>query len=201
MSSYFLNVDDDEEFKQINIDDLFEKNQKRNLKQLSIFNKILNRINKRITTIGKTKKNDKHTWFIIPEYIFGEPVYDQRECVAYVISKLEENGFFIRYIHPNTLFISWENWIPSYVRNEIKKKHGVLLDPKGNVVKKNEENIEEKMKGVNVVLEEGGKHTIDEKKNQKQYTPINQYKPTGNLVYNPEMFEKLEKKMTTSFSL
>jgi hypothetical protein len=30
----------------------------------------------------------------------------------------------------------------------------------------------------------------------KQYTPIGQYKPTGNLVYNNELFEKLEKKVS-----
>ena len=32
-------------------------------------------------------------------------------------------------------------------------------------------------------------------KQKKEYTPINQYKPTGNLVYNPEMLENLEKKI------
>jgi hypothetical protein len=36
-------------------------------------------------------------------------------------------------------------------------------------------------------------------KEQRQFTPIDQYKPTGNMVYHPEMFEKLEKKV--SFSL
>jgi hypothetical protein len=35
-------------------------------------------------------------------------------------------------------------------------------------------------------------------KNSKQYTPIGQYKPTGSLVYNPEIFEKIEKKVTFS---
>ena len=32
-------------------------------------------------------------------------------------------------------------------------------------------------------------------KNKKEYTPLDQYKPTGNLVYNQEMFEKIDKKM------
>jgi hypothetical protein len=35
-----------------------------------------------------------------------------------------------------------------------------------------------------------------EKKEQKQFTPIDKYKPTGNMVYNAELFEKLEKKVT-----
>ena len=37
-------------------------------------------------------------------------------------NKLKENGFNIRYTHPNLLFISWKHWIPQYVRTEIKKK-------------------------------------------------------------------------------
>ena len=32
-------------------------------------------------------------------------------------------------------------------------------------------------------------------KGKKEYTPLDQYKPTGNLVYNQEMFDKLEKKI------
>ena len=32
-------------------------------------------------------------------------------------------------------------------------------------------------------------------KEQKQYTPIGSYKPTGNLVYNNEFFEKIEKRL------
>ena len=33
-------------------------------------------------------------------------------------------------------------------------------------------------------------------KPQKQYTPIDQYKPTGNLVYNKDIFDKIEKKVS-----
>jgi hypothetical protein len=33
-------------------------------------------------------------------------------------------------------------------------------------------------------------------KEQKKYTPIDQYKPSGNFVYKPEHFQKIEKKVT-----
>jgi hypothetical protein len=33
-------------------------------------------------------------------------------------------------------------------------------------------------------------------KEQKNYTPIGQYKPSGNLVYGSDMFEKIEKKVS-----
>jgi hypothetical protein len=37
-----------------------------------------------------------------------------------------------------------------------------------------------------------------QKKDSRQFTPIDKYKPTGNLVYHPEMFEKIEKKVSFS---
>jgi len=188
--SCFLTVDDEETIGRVNIDELYEKKQQRDLKQLSIFNKILNRIHKRIKFTSRNRVNDKHIWFTVPEYIFGEPIYDQGECIGYLFNKLEENGFHVRYIHPNTLFVSWNNWIPSYVRNEIKKKTGKIIDEKGNIIENKEE--EE-----NTILnQEGSKGSQQsQQKNKREYTPINQYRPTGNLVYNPQLFENIEKKV------
>lgn len=190
--SVFLFTEDEENLQKVNIDELYESNQRRDVKQLSIFNKILNRIHKRITYTGRNKRNDKHIWFTVPEYIFGEPVYDKGECISYLVVKLEENGFHIRYMHPNTLFISWQNWIPSYVRNEIKKKTGNVVDEHGNILQKKEVNEEEDMNS-KMFNDKNGNPTT---KDQKQYTPINQYKPSGNLVYKPELFEKIDKKIS-----
>lgn len=189
--SCFLFANDEESSRKINIDELYEKKQLRDMKQLTIFNKILNRVHKRITFTSRNKVNDKYIWFTVPEYIFGEPIYDQGDCIGYLVTKLETNGFLVKYVHPSTLFVSWSNWIPSYVRSEFKKKTGIVLDEKGNIIDKTEQDSEE---NANSIL-------LNDKQNpgqkpQKQYTPVGQYKPTGNLVYNPEMFEKIEKKIT-----
>lgn len=190
--SCLLYVTDEEAHNKINIDDLYEKKHQRDLKQLSVFNKILNRIHKRIEITGRNKRTDRHIWFIVPEYIFGEANYDQGECLGYLVSKLEENGFFIKYMHPNTLFVSWDNWIPAYTRNEVKKKLGVVLDEKGNVLETlGEPEIESHDPNVRLMQMNAKKE-----KDRRQFTPIGQYKPTGNMVYDPEMFEKLEKKVT-----
>lgn len=197
--SCFLNVDDTESKHKINIDDLYEKKKQRDLKQLAIFNKILNRVHKRITQTSKNKPEDMHVWFTIPEYIFGEPVYDKGDCTGFLVMKLEENGFLVRYIHPNTLFISWKTWVPAYVRNEIKKKTGVILDEKGNVIVdkagKDGDDGDVNSRLFNDRTGGGGANGATQKPGQKQYTPIDNYKPTGNLVYNPEIFEKLEKRI------
>ena len=188
----YLTVDDEEAMGKVNIDELYEKKQRRDQKQLAIFNKILNRIHKRIKFTSNNKSNDKHIWFTVPEYIFGEPVYDQGDCIGYLVNKLEENGFHVRYVHPNTLFVSWKNWVPSYIRTEIKKKTGLIIDEKGNLVEKTDgEDGDTNSKILN-------DNNNPNQKQKKEYTPINQYKPTGNLVYNPEMLENLEKKIKLS---
>jgi hypothetical protein len=188
--SCLLYVNEEEAARKINIDDLYEKKHQRDLRTLSTFNKILGRVHKRIEFTGRNKRNAKNIWFTVPEYIFGEPNYDNGECVAYLVTKLEDNGFYVRYMHPNTLYISWENWIPTYARNEYKKRTGIVVDERGNVVDDGEK----------PAIEDGAANQQNNAKtgggsNKKQFTPIDQYKPTGNLVYKPEMFEKIEKKV------
>ena len=90
----------------INIDDLYEKKRQYDLSKLALFNKILNRIHVRIKTTSRQKADEHFCWFLVPEVIIGVPKYDQAGCIAYLMDKLQDNKFNIRYIHPNTLFIS-----------------------------------------------------------------------------------------------
>ena len=204
--SVFLFTEDDDNVRKVNIDELYEKQQRRDLKQLSVFNKILNRINKRITTTAQMKRDDKYIWYQVPPYIFGEPIYDQTDCIAYVVTKLAENGFYVKYINPGTLFISWENWVPTYTRQEIRKRTGYVLDEKGNVIDRVEQKGKER-EDENGFLAKGipsndprnnGDRTIqlnEHRKDGKKYTPIAQYKPTVSLIYG-DALEKLEKRVT-----
>ena len=107
----------------LNIDELYIKKQERDLNTLNSYNKILTRIHNRIKYTSKNYIDEFHCWYIMPEMLIGIPNYDFRECTAYTIEKLRNNGFIVRYTHPNLLFISWNHWIPGYVRNEIKKKN------------------------------------------------------------------------------
>jgi len=191
--SCFLFTDDDDNVGKIDIDELYEKQQRRDMKQISIFNKILNRIHKRIKVTGRSKVKDQFIWFTIPEYIFGEPCYDKAECIAYVIAKLESNKFHIRYVHPNTLFVSWSNWVPSYVRSEYKKKTGAVVDELGRIVSRKEDVLYENSDDPNSKILNTGQELNDKAK--KVYSSTEEYKPTGTLIYNPDFFEKIEKKI------
>ena len=93
----------------INIDDLYETIKKTDYNTLRSYNKILERIHKRIKITAKQKNNEQCCWFVVPEIILGIPKYDVGSCIAYLIDKLKDNEFKIKYTHPNLLFISWQN--------------------------------------------------------------------------------------------
>ena len=198
--SNILYVDDEENQGKVDIDALFEKKQQRDMKQLSIFNKILNRIHKRITHNGRIKSKETYVFFTVPEYIFGEPLYNQGDCVGYLVVKLQDNGFHVRYIHPNTLFISWGNWIPSYVRNEIKKKTGMIIDGYGNEKIKTDDRSDNQSvdnsdpNALIFGLKNKSKNVVVNKKNNGDYKDIDSYKPSGNLIYNKDLLRRIQDK-------
>ena len=196
--SNILLIDEQEATGKINIDDLYETNMRRDQRQLSLFNKILNRVHKRINTTSRMKRNEKFVWFTVPEFLFGEPTYDQGDCIAYLVAKLVDNGFRVQYMHPHTLFIGWEHWVPSYVRNEIKRKTGKIINERGQVVGDADGGADGGSAGEIVDPNMAMRNLASGATSApaaKQYTPIDKYKPAG-MVYNPEIFEKLEKKIT-----
>jgi hypothetical protein len=204
MASIFTleNIEDFSE--KLNIDELYEKKRQYDLSKLALYNKILNRIHVRIKTTSRQKMDEQFCWFVVPEIIIGVPKYDQGACIAYLMDKLKENGFNIRYIHPNTLFISWLHWVPSYVRTELKKKTGIALDEYGQKIDDSDNNsntnkirIEDKNPNnfmFNIKNTGNNDQNQNNAKPKKNYTPITSYKPTGNFVYNDELLNKIEDK-------
>jgi len=178
----------------LNIDDLYEKKRQHDVNQLELFNKILNRIHVRIKTTSKQKTDEQFCWYLVPEMIIGVPKYDQGACIAYVIDKLQTNGFNVRYIHPNTLFISWGHWVPAYVRSELKKKTGIVVNEHGNRIDEetNKTKFMNNFDSHNEMITAPDKTT---KPNTKEYTPIKSYKPVGNLIYNDSMLNIMEDKI------
>jgi hypothetical protein len=191
------NVEDFSE--KVNIDELYEKKRKQDLNKLELFNKILNRIHVKIKTISRQKVDEQACWFLVPETIIGVPRYDQGACIAYLINKLQINGFNVRYIHPNMLFISWNHWVPSYVRSEIKKKTGINLNEYGQKIEDDVDvkTISNEPSNPNDYMLNGGREQNMDQKGKppkKEYTPIKSYKPSGNLIYDDELLNKIEDK-------
>ena len=154
----------------INIDELYEKKRQLDLNKLELFKKILNRIHVRIKTTSKYSVHEKFCWFVVPEIIIGVPKYDQAGCIAYIMNSLQENGFNVRYFHPNTLFICWEHWVPGYVRDEFKKKTNTEVNSFG-----------ESKPDKTVVRFE-----------KTETKPVSNYKPSGMFVYDEELIKSMK---------
>lgn len=175
----------------VNLDELYEKKQKCDLNTLAIYNSILNRIHTKIKHSSRQNISDQFCWYIIPEVMIGIPRYDHVDCTAYIMHELKENGFILRYTHPNLLFISWKHWIPSYVRNEIKKKTGIIVDGYGNNIVSNKNIIEDDPNKILIGVKNDEKN-IKSIKNI-EYKSIDTYKPSG-IIYNEDLLRNIETK-------
>ena len=177
----------------LDLDELFKEKKQTYEHKIKIYQKILARVHKKIKTTSRMRNSEKFSFFLIPEFILGIPRYDMAECTSFIIEKLSDNGFMVKYTHPNLLFISWQHYLPKYQRVEIKKKTGVSLDGYGNVVmKKNRQQNKESLNGLLLKNTPGEKKGILKKKTDKNYTDISTYKPTGNLIYNTKMIQSIE---------
>ena len=200
MSNIFT-LDNVENFSEkINIDELYEKKRQQDLNKLALFNKLLNRVHIKIKTTSRQKVDEQICWFLVPEIILGVPKYDQGACIAYLMDKLKTSGFNVRYNHPNLLFISWIHWIPQYVRTEIKKKTGIKINEYGQKVEDDEFEDSEGNKMLTNDPSDPNDYLLKQndpqkgKQQKKEYTPIKTYKPSGNLVYDDDILNKIENK-------
>jgi hypothetical protein len=215
-----------EKVDKINLDELYARKQEVDKQKMYTYNKILTRIHEKIKLTSRQKYNQHFCWYIVPEIMLGVANYDHAECIAYIVEKLQENKFMVRYTHPNLLLISWLHYVPNYVRSEFKKKTGMTMDEFGRPVEQNGSNsnsgnIDGKV--IHIGSNTGGERNRNEDLNsllynsakigepntsqqnqqngnappKKEYTPIHQYKPTGNLVYNEEYFKKIENRFTS----
>lgn len=183
----------DEPFNEkLNLDELYERTRETSQTKIKTYQKILARIHTRIKAISRQRNNNKFCMFVIPEFILGIPRYDIAECTNYVIEKLTDNGFQLKYTYPNLLFISWQHYIPKYQRSEIKKKTGVAIDGFGNVVSKKNKNNRDDSNPNSLLLMDKNVKMKDGKKKDSNYKSTSSYKPTGNLIYNTNLLEKID---------
>ena len=208
--------EDVENVRKINLDELYDTKKEKDLQKMQVFNRILNRIHAKIKMTSRQKINSNFCWYVVPEVMLGIVNYDRVMCISYIVAKLEENDFQVRYTHPNLIFISWGHYIPTYVRTEFKKKTGISIDEHGNKKEEGNDNSEEGGSGgggIRLITNSGGgenaiiDHTLLNRNKtsaassanpnlvKKEYKPINSYKPTGNLVYSNDFLKKIDERM------
>jgi|UniRef100_A0A6C0M2P6 hypothetical protein len=194
------NEENRESVEKLNLDELYEQKKQEDLAKLYTFNRILTRVHDKIKVASRQKNSQQFCWYLVPEMLMGVPNYDKNGCISYIMSKLQENDFIVRYTHPNLLFISWKHYVPNYVRTEIKKKTGTVIDKFGNYVSDADADADA---GANANANAVGNADVNTmifnkkgaattKKPAGDFKPIASYKPTGNLIYNQDLFKKIE---------
>jgi hypothetical protein len=161
---------------QLNIDELYETKQKTDLNKLELYNKLLLKIHTKIKTASRQRNSDNFCSFVMPEILIGFPNYNLSECLVFIVDSLETNGFLTRYIHPNLLFISWNHWIPKYVREEYKKKTGIAIDSMGEPVQKD-------------------KTVVRFNEPKKEVRSVPEFKSSGRFVYDDILLNSIKEKI------
>jgi hypothetical protein len=172
----------------INLDELYQRKNEIEDHRMKIYQKILHRVHTKIKTTSRQKVNEQFCFFIIPEFLVGVPVFDSATCTAYIIDKLQENGFLVKYTHPNMLFISWQHYIDKKKRMLYKKQTGVSINGFGEKITKKDEL---KNNNLNTLILKNTDVTL-KKTDDKKYKSISKYKPTGNLIYNTSLLKTIQ---------
>lgn len=202
---YLLFMESDDIVEHINLDELYERKREIKEQKETVYKKILTRIIKKIKITSRLKHEEQYCFYVVPEVIIGFPRYDVNACIEYIVGKLEENKLFVKYTHPNMLFISWQHYIPSYERNEIKKKTNVQMDNFINTTNKDE--IANKLNIIDDIDEITRRNTLFNTKyndvsstsstildkTKTEYKKISSYKPLG--IYNEEMLRRISDKI------
>jgi hypothetical protein len=191
MDTIFTLGDCDEDGTRVDLDELYERKKQHDLNTLKTYNRILGRINTKIRTVSRIPSNQQFCWYVIPEHIIGVPKFDKDACTAFVIDRLKDNGFVVRYTHPNLLFISWGHWIPSYVRSEIKKRTGVAIDGYGNKIEHKHSDARNTPSNPDELLFQ---RPAPDAPKPESFTAVDSYRPSGGLIYNDALLKSIENK-------
>jgi hypothetical protein len=85
--------------------DLINSQKEREKIKYKTFSKIYSNIEKKINLASAS--NFYYTWYEIPEFIIGYPLYNVNECKVNVIKQIKDNGFDIEEFEKNIILIKW----------------------------------------------------------------------------------------------
>ncbi len=91
----------------ININQLHQINEKRAKDRIASYEKILLKCHQKIKSISLRPKGNTFCFYVVPNLVFGVPIFNQNECIVYIVQALIKNGFYVVYTHPNLIYISW----------------------------------------------------------------------------------------------
>jgi hypothetical protein len=63
--------------------------------------------------------------FIVPSIQMGMPIYKMETCIVYLMYKLKQKGFYLEFLYPNKLNISWKHALIRELKNNDGEWHKI----------------------------------------------------------------------------
>jgi len=86
---------------------LYKEEAKRDATRIRTYNMIISMIHNKIKAASRIPGGDKAIFYIIPELIPGTPRFDMGDAVLYIVWNLRNVGYYVEFIYPSALYISW----------------------------------------------------------------------------------------------
>jgi hypothetical protein len=100
--------------RQIDIHELFQEKVRREETRLAVYDSILEKVHNRIKMVARHDGGYTFSFYVLPEVMIGQPLFNADQCRSFVVTSLVKNGFRVKYFHPNLLMISWAHMAPEY---------------------------------------------------------------------------------------
>jgi len=98
----------------LNIFELSKIRDEREVLKTTVYREVLKMCHSKIKRIAD--EGGLFCVYPVPDLVVGLPKFDHVRCMAYLMKKLRENGFIVRFTSPNLLYVSWEH-VPSTYKN------------------------------------------------------------------------------------
>jgi hypothetical protein len=188
----------------ININKLRGEVEEREKRKNKLYEKVLDICYQRI--INNNQKSDNYSCtYIVPNVVFGLPLYDVNECTKFIMNKLVEKGFDIKFAFPSTLHISWipeekrvdtYNSYSSYTGSQYKAIEPPSYHSKYREIKPQKSILQPIPSNPNRY-----KNSIKEENIQHiQYKSIDDYIDSKPLIYDPDDINVFQNKLNNIFT-
>lgn len=107
-----------------NISDLHRERGSKERKRNGDFGIILQQC---IDNIVYTNKYTDNTFifFTVPEILISAPFYSLKDCIVYIMKKLQKSGYRVHFIEPNHIYVDWGS--DRSLRGKIKSQTEQIL--------------------------------------------------------------------------
>ena len=101
---------------QINLQELYSMQKKKIKNRSKCFDYIIDLCHRRIRNVSSYC--GQNTFYEIPGFVVGFPLYNLNECITYVVDALRKNGFLIQILPPPNIGVVYISWDPREMKQQ-----------------------------------------------------------------------------------